>query len=249
MTDKKIKGISGYIMIIVQAVVFGGAGYVLSLPDLGALAMLLLFVDLVLLRGYFVVSEGDSALISLLGKYKGSINTSGFYWYHPFRTIQKISLKDEVHMVGPWDTFAKDGVQLEMSVELRWKVEDAAKAYYGMSSIKDSVLSIAKETAQTLIEMYPYEDFGEERVSLRLHSTTVNHAYATALKKKLEEVGVQLESARFNSIRSLGKKRAANEAVAIAQQMIQEVDQVNQLTESEKAGMKLQLMSLLMTEK
>lgn len=249
MTDQQIKGISGYIMIVIQALLFGVAGYVLSLPNLGALAMLIFFVDIILLRGYFIVSQSEAVLLSLLGKYKGTIKEAGFYWHHPLRSLKRISLKDEVYMVGPWNTFAKDGVQLEISIELRWRVEDAAKAYFGMSNIKESTLSIAKETAQTLIEIYPYEDFGEERVSLRLHSTTVNHGYATALKKKLNEVGVLLESARFNNIRSMGKKRAANEAVSIAHQMIQEVDEVNQLTESEKAGMKLQLMSLLMTEK
>lgn len=249
MTDIHIKGISGYIMIVVQALLFGTAGYILSLPNLGAISMLILFIDLILLRGYFIAHQGEAILLTLLGKYKGTINKAGFYWYHPFRSVQSVSLKDEVQLVGPWETFAKDGVQLEMSVELRWKVQDAAKTHFGMSNIEESTVSIAKETAQTLIEMYPYENFGEERVSLRLHSTTVNHAYATALKKKLEEDGIHLESARFNSIRSKGNKRAVNEAVVISEQLIKEVDEINQLTEQEKSNMKLQLISLLMTEK
>ncbi|MBB6463358.1 SPFH domain-containing protein [Flammeovirga kamogawensis] len=249
MTDKYIKGFSGYFMIVIQAALFGLAGYVLSLPNLGAVSMLILFIDLVLIRGYFVTHQGEAVLLSLMGKYKGTIDVAGFYWSHPFRSIKRVSLKDHVNMVGPWETFAKDGVQLEVSIELRWKVEDAAKAQFGLSNIKESVSSIAKETAQTLIEMYPYEDLGKERVSLRLHSNTISSAYATALKKKLLENGLYLESARFNGVRQLSKKRSTEDAVSLAQQMVQEVDELNQLSESEKADMKLQLLTLLMTEK
>ncbi|NLR94506.1 SPFH domain-containing protein [Flammeovirga agarivorans] len=249
MTDKKLKSLSGYWMIIIQAALFAGAAYVLSLPNLGAVAMLIFFIDLVLIRGYFTAQNGESVLVSLMGKYKGTVINSGFYWTHPFRKIQRLNQKDHINHIGPWNTFAKDGVELEMSVEIRWRVEDAAKVFYELSDPQESAQSIAKETAQTLIEMYPYENNGTERVSLRLHSSTINSAYATALKKKFLEAGIVLESARFNGIRSLKKKHNPEEALTLAQQLVNDIHELKPLSDKEKSNMQVQLISLLMTEK
>ncbi|OHX67817.1 SPFH domain-containing protein [Flammeovirga pacifica] len=246
MKDKVLKGFSGYFMIILQAILFGLAGYVLSLPNLGAVSMLILFIDLVLLRGYFTVSSNEAALINLLGKYKGTINKAGFYWSHPFRKIIKVNLKDNVQHIGPWSTFAKDGAELELNVECRWQIKDAAKAYYEMSNINETVNSIAKEKAQTLVEMYPYEN--TNGVSLRLHSNEINSALMSSLKVQLAEYGILLQSVRFNSIRLIKKKRSPEDALQLAKKLVHEVNDLEQLSENEKSEMQLQLLSILMTE-
>ncbi|ANQ51095.1 hypothetical protein MY04_3751 [Flammeovirga sp. MY04] len=246
MTDKLLKGFSGYFMIIIQTILFGVAGYVLSLPNLGAVSMLILFIDLVLLRGYFTVANGEAALINLLGKYKGTINVAGFYWSHPFRKIIKVNLKNNVQHIGPWESFAKDGVALELNVECRWQIKDAAKVHFGMSDVQETVNSITKEKAQTLVEMYPFDN--ANGVSLRLHSNEINSALMTSLKVQLAEFGILLQGVRFNSIRMINRKRSTQDAMVLAKKMVEEVHEIEQLSDHQKSDMQLQLLSILMTE-
>ncbi len=56
-------------------------------------SVLLIFIDIVLLCGLFIVNPNEAAALLLFGNYKGTVKSNGFFWANPFMTKQKISLR------------------------------------------------------------------------------------------------------------------------------------------------------------
>ena len=91
-TEKLLKPMSGYLMLAVNLLVIAGSGSVVMIATGGVfditpvfvIGFLLIPVWLFLLYGYCVVAPNEAVVLTLFGKYKGTIKQEGYYWYSPF---------------------------------------------------------------------------------------------------------------------------------------------------------------------
>src|SRR4051812_5592073 len=89
-------GLSTLVLMLV-ALPLLAAGFFTSMrndrPLLGVLAMILIVVLAASAAGFFTVNPGEAKVLQLLGVYKGTVRTQGFWYANPFVTKKTISLR------------------------------------------------------------------------------------------------------------------------------------------------------------
>ena len=95
LQEKVIKGLSGWLMVIVLAagilgtIVVLATGQFLNLWAIG-LAVLVVAVLGVCFNGLTVVNPNNAKVVLLFGDYRGSIKTPGFWWVNPLTGRVKV---------------------------------------------------------------------------------------------------------------------------------------------------------------
>src|SRR5688500_10913838 len=56
-------------------------------------ALLVALTDLLLMIGFYMVEPNQAAVVSLFGKYVGTVKTDGLRWNNPFFGKRKVSLR------------------------------------------------------------------------------------------------------------------------------------------------------------
>jgi len=86
MREKEIKGLSGWLMLVLLSALLILSIYMLVAAiqaDAGYLALawiVLLLVDIACLCGFTVINPNEAKVIQLFGVYKGSIKQQGLWW-------------------------------------------------------------------------------------------------------------------------------------------------------------------------
>jgi hypothetical protein len=82
--------ISGWVMLVVLLVMFLGGIVMMRVPLIGApLVVLAVFLSV----GFLVLKPNESAVLTLFGRYIGTVRREGFHWVNPFYAKQKVSLR------------------------------------------------------------------------------------------------------------------------------------------------------------
>ena len=151
-TEKLFKPMSGYIMLLVNILLVAGSvamiatGGVFDITPVFVIGFLLIPCWLFLLYGYCVVAPNEAVVLTLFGKYKGTIKEEGYYWYNPFCrkfnpaaprvgarrmhvSLKAMTLNNEKQKVND-----ADGNPIEIGVVVIWRIRDAAKAVFNVDN-------------------------------------------------------------------------------------------------------------------
>jgi len=93
MIDEKIvKPVSGYLFLILAGIcILASLAFgVLAKNPLGILGFIL---TVLIASGLFIVPPNGSRVLTLFGKYVGSVKSNGLFWLNPFYSKKKISLR------------------------------------------------------------------------------------------------------------------------------------------------------------
>jgi regulator of protease activity HflC (stomatin/prohibitin superfamily) len=107
---------SGYLAFVVVLVLIAAAAlcFWAELPAAGAIIFI---VDLVfILPGLAIVNPNESKVLTLFGKYVGTVKQDGFFWVNPFTVKRKVSLR----------AFNLNGQQLKVNDSVGNPIEIAA---------------------------------------------------------------------------------------------------------------------------
>ena len=106
---------------------------------LGALA----FFSLI---GLYKVEPNQAAVLSLFGRYVGTVKTDGLRWNNPFFSKKKISLRVRNFESGKLKVNELDGSPIEIAAVIVWQVQDSAEAVYNVDDY-ESFVHIQSESA------------------------------------------------------------------------------------------------------
>ena len=88
MEERKMTTINGFLMLFVAIALLAAAAASFFMIGGGAgiaLCVVLFIVDCFVLGGFAVIRPNEAMVLTLFGKYSGTIKGEGFYWYNPFR--------------------------------------------------------------------------------------------------------------------------------------------------------------------
>ena len=132
---KSVSGIPFLMVLLVTAVVavaimVGGHG----LSKLGRAAIPTIGLPLIFLgfSGLYKVEPNQSAVLSLFGKYVGTVRTPGLRFNNPFYTKKKISLRVRNFESGKLKVNELDGSPIEIAAIVVWEVNDSAEAVFNV---------------------------------------------------------------------------------------------------------------------
>lgn len=196
--EKTLKPSSGYVFLLIVFLLLVAiiAGVAMARNPI---ALLLLPVVFVLMRGFFTVNPNSSKVMVLFGAYKGTVRGNGFFWANPFYTRQKISLRARNFDSERVKVNDKIGNPILINVILVWQVSDTYKAAFDVDQYEEFVRVQTDAAVRKLAGSYPYDNFDDEQAELTLRSgmDEVNEALENEITERLAIAGIRVMEARI----------------------------------------------------
>ncbi len=155
-------------------------------PLIGILASILFVVDCILFAGLKVLKPQEALVLTLFGKYIGTLKGEGFYFVNPFCTSINPAAKTSLSQSGD---VKKKGVEqgeinigsnkislkmmtlnnavqkindclgnpVEIGIAVIWKVNDTYKAVFNVDNYKEYLSLQCDSALRNVVRIYPYD--------------------------------------------------------------------------------------------
>jgi regulator of protease activity HflC (stomatin/prohibitin superfamily) len=183
---------------IVQLVRALAAGDGPNLTQLGWLVLALLLV--ICFRGFFVVNPNEAKVLTLFGKYSGSVKRDGFHWANPLLTRRKLSLRVHNFESSKIKVNDSDGNPIEIAAVVVWRVVETAEASFEVEDYEHYVKVQSESAVRNLATHYPYDAHLEDHKSLRGNTQEIAEQLKTEVQERLAKAGVEVLEARINHL-------------------------------------------------
>jgi regulator of protease activity HflC (stomatin/prohibitin superfamily) len=185
ITDNYTTPTDGKQAVLIQLILTAFAFFLFTINGLGAVGLLLLSVNALMLRGYFVVAAHTAVTFYLFGKYKATVKNVGFYWTNPFYSKQRHSLKKQIVNTPLINITDKNGDIAKVSTTAEWQIVAPATAFEATSTPADLVIAYIEQALRTLFQDYViFADNPQIR--------SLNQNMSEALKRLHSEVQIVL---------------------------------------------------------
>ena len=268
--EKLNRPLSGYLLLLLLFIVIGAGIYWLFNARLLLVGLSILLIFLIL-PGFFYINPNGSRVLTLFGKYIGTVKDNGFFWANPFYGKRSISLRARNFESEKVKVNDKRGNPILISVITVWRVRDTYKAAFEVDDYASFVKLQSDSAVRNLAGLYSYDNFDDDMVEITLRSglEEINHALENALSERLSIAGIEVMEARIGylayaeEIAAAMLKRQQAEAIVAARFKIVEGavsmvemalndlsgKQIVDLDEERKAAMVSNLMIVLCSDK
>ncbi len=198
MEEKIIKSINGYIFVLL-AIVFLGiglyGGIIPKNPIIIGVSIILLVLTI---KGFYMVYPNGSRVLTLFGKYRGTVKENGLFWTNPFYQLKSISLRARNFDSERVKVNDKLGNPILISVILVWRVMDTFKAAFEVDYYESFVKVQSDAAVRKLASLYSYDNFDDDENELTLRSAVqeVNDDLEKELTERLAIAGIEVMEAR-----------------------------------------------------
>jgi regulator of protease activity HflC (stomatin/prohibitin superfamily) len=195
--ERQIQVSSGYLMLSILFIIIITIVGLIMMKN--PLVIVMIFVMIFFIRGFFIVNPNSSKVLVLFGAYKGTVRDNGFFWANPFYARQKISLRARNFDSERVKVNDKIGNPILINVILVWKVEDTFKSAFDVDNYEEFVRVQTDAAVRKLAGSYPYDNFDDERAELTLRSgmDEVNEALENEITERLSIAGIEVMEARI----------------------------------------------------
>lgn len=152
------------------------------------------------LRGFFSVQPNDGAVVTLFGKYVGTVRDAGLWWTNPFTTRQRISLRVRNLETAKLKVNDADSNPVEIAAIVVWRVVDTAEACFEVDDYERYVNVQSEAAVRTLASSYPYDAHQAGVKSLSTHQADVSADLQRAVVERLAKAGVEVIEARISHL-------------------------------------------------
>lgn len=157
-------------------------------------------VLLVCLGGFYMVEPNQAAVLSLFGKYVGTVKDQGLRWSNPFYASRKVSLRVRNFESGRLKVNELEGSPIEIAAVIVWQVADSAEAVYNVDDYESFVHIQSEAALRAMATSYPYDQHEDDRISLRSHSAEISQHLKEQLDERLNTAGVNVIDARISHL-------------------------------------------------
>lgn len=205
--EKIITPRSGWFMLFVSLLLLAAAivCFVLGAdenPALIGVGVVVVLAFTVAVSGFIAIEPNSSRVLTLFGKYVGTVSSNGFFWVNPFFTKKKISLRANNLDTKPIKVNDKHGNPIMIGAVVVWKVENAYKAAFEVDNYQSFVETQSEAAIRKLAGAYAYDNFEHdtEEITLRSSSTEVNDMLEHEVTERLAIAGIQVIEARLSHL-------------------------------------------------
>lgn len=200
-SEKSTDPISGFLALFIVLVLFAMA-IITGAGNLQAVAIVAGLACFLALPGFIVVNPNESKVLTLFGKYQGSVKKDGFYWVNPFTTKRKLSLRAFNLNGQQLKVNDKIGNPIEIAAVIVWQVKDTAKAVFAVENYIQYVNIQSEAAVRHLANSFPYDNLEDESatVTLRDGAEQVSLMLEKELNDRLERAGIEVLEARISHL-------------------------------------------------
>ncbi|NOT34666.1 MAG: SPFH domain-containing protein [Candidatus Eisenbacteria bacterium] len=206
MREKAASSAPGIPMLLFLFVMFAASIFMLiSMARVENLAGILASVAILIASsvsfgGLRVVNPNEAHVVTLFGRYTGSLRLPGMWWINPFSTTKRISMRVRNFESSKLKVNDADGNPIEIGAVVVWQVVDSAEALFQVDNYQE-FMSVQSEAAlRNLATSHPYDARDEKILSLRMASAEMNDALRHEVQSRLDKAGVQVVEARISHL-------------------------------------------------
>jgi regulator of protease activity HflC (stomatin/prohibitin superfamily) len=170
-----------------------GAGFVIAAAVVGALVVFTAC-------GFYMVEPNQAAVLSLFGKYVGTVKANGLRWNNPFFAKKKVSLRIRNFESGRLKVNELDGSPIEIAAVIVWQVVDSAEAVYNVDEYESFVHIQSESALRGMATSYPYDQHEDGQLALRSHAAEISQHLKDELAERLADAGVAVLDARISHL-------------------------------------------------
>jgi regulator of protease activity HflC (stomatin/prohibitin superfamily) len=242
-----------------------GAAVLAFVPPLGAV---ILVAGALALSGLTAVAPGQARVVSLFGRYLGTVRINGLRWVNPFAKRQRVSTRIRNQETATLKVNDADGNPIEMAAVVVWQVSDTAKAVYAVEDVVAFVATQAETAVRHIAGIYPYDARGQERLSLRENAQEITSRLSAEIAERVAAAGVHVVESRITRLSYApeiaqvmlrrqqaeavvdARRRLVEGAVGMVRQALEQLteEQLVDLDEERKAAMVSNLLVVLCSE-
>ncbi len=162
---------------------------------------LLVFVLIaVALGGFMVVQPNEAKVLTLFGKYSGSVKEAGFWWVNPFTRKTRISLRTRNFETAKLKVNDAHGNPIEIGSIVVWRVVDTAEAMFEVDDYEHYVKVQSESAVRGLASSYPYDAHNTGEAALSSHAAEVAANLMAQVQERLGKAGVEVIEARISHL-------------------------------------------------
>lgn len=163
----------------------------------GAMALL---AGILTLAGLFTVQPNEGKVLTLFGKYVGTVRESGLFWANPFYTKKAVSLRVRNFETAKLKVNDNHSNPIEIGAVVVWKVVDTAEAVFEVDDYQHFVVMQSEAAVRALAQSYPYDAHGSDEIALSTHPSEVSKSLQQAVNDRLHKAGVDVIEARLSHL-------------------------------------------------
>ena len=142
--------------------------------------------------GFVVIQPNQSAVVTFLGTYLGTVHTSGFTWTWPLTVRRIVSLRVQNFDSQILKVNDAVGNPVEVAAVIVWRVVDTAKAVFDVENYEEFVKIQTETAVRHMASMYPYDSYEDGVPSLRANADAVTDSLHRELQDHLKTAGVEV---------------------------------------------------------
>lgn len=219
--EKSAREKNGWVMLAVVILLFCAAiacfvcvfaaGDVADGVFLGA-GVVVFIVALILTGGFKLLQPNEAYVLTLFGKYYGTIKRDGFFWVNPFCVAvnparfsmgsgKKLSLKAMTLNNDKQKVNDEEGNPIEISVVVIWRITNTARAVFNVENYSAYISTQCDAAIRQVARQYPYDvsSNGDEK-SLRGSAQEIADVLRSELQKRVEMAGIDILEARISHL-------------------------------------------------
>lgn len=210
MQEKAMKTINGFLALGIWIVLAAGAIVAPFLVGLGGMiiSVCLGILLIVALPGFAIIRPNEAIMLTLFGKYVGTVKGEGFYWYNPFcvpvRHVGrrgKMSLKAMTLDNGQQKINDELGNPIIIGIVVIWRVTNTAKAAFDVDDYEAYLSTQCDSALRSIVRQYPYDGFNNDaEKSLQGSSLEVAERLQEEIQSKVEMAGLEILEARITHL-------------------------------------------------
>ena len=234
--EKEIRPVNGWLMLFISVAAYVAAVFLMIIAfasDSGGLAVVsitYMCIGWIWWVGLKTVKPNEALVLTLFGKYYGTIKKEGFYRVNPFcaaaypgkstematltaenESLEKntisipsikhtVSLKAQVFDNNKQKINDLKGSPIEVGIVVTWQVVDTAKAVFNVDDYAQFVQVQADSALRDVVRRYPYDETREEEVSLRGDSNVVSEEIEKELQARVDIAGIRILDAKITHL-------------------------------------------------
>jgi regulator of protease activity HflC (stomatin/prohibitin superfamily) len=206
MSERRIDVRSGIGMLFLNLLLFFGGIYVIVhgarersvaivLSGVGSVVLALF-----LFPGLFAVNPNEARVVTLFGRYVGTVHENGLRWTNPFAFKQRVSLRVRNFESEKLKVNDQDGNPIEIACVVVWKVVDTAEAMFHVDNYENFVHVQSEAALRNLATHYPYDSHEDGTVALRSHTLEIADKLQVEIQDRLAQAGVLVIEARISHL-------------------------------------------------
>jgi regulator of protease activity HflC (stomatin/prohibitin superfamily) len=201
-TEKIISPPSGYLAFSLFLILLALTALGLAFEEIPAATILGIINFVFVLPGLVIVNPNESKVLTLFGKYVGTVKQDGFFWVNPFTVKKKVSLKAFNLNGQQLKVNDKVGNPIEIAAVIVWQIKDTAHAVFAVENYIQYVNIQSEAAVRHLANSFPYDNIEDETASITLRggAEQVSVLLEKELNERLDRAGIEVLEARISHL-------------------------------------------------